>query len=54
MTVSRELLETICILEGGREEIVEILKGVEDVSIMVGDACIAEEAEVLIEYIENI
>lgn len=53
MTVSRELLETVCMLEGAKQEIIEILKGVGDVSIVVGDDKIAEEAERLIEYIEG-
>ena len=54
MTVSAELLETVCMLDGAREEIIEILKGVGDVSIMTGDDKVAEEAEGLIEYIVGI
>lgn len=51
MTVSRELLETLCMLDGARNEIIEILKGVGDVSMVIGDDKIVEEAEMLIEYI---
>jgi len=54
MTVSRELLQTVCMLDGGKEEMLEILKGIGDVSELIGDSVIAEEAEGLIEYIENI